>query len=184
MRGVHACVAVGAAGLMLWGLSTPVMSQSLGAGRLLTPAEVSEIDRTVFVDGRNLPAGSGSAVEGEGVYAAQCQACHGAGGEGGPADRLVGGQGTLTDPRPIKTVTSYWPYATTLFDYVQRAMPFRNPGSLSGDEIYAVVAYILAQDGVIGPTDVLNAQTLPDVEMPNRDGFVRDPRPASGPVVP
>src|SRR6266545_2809540 len=111
-----------------------------------------------------------------------CAACHGERLEGNPAmgiggDRLIGGRGTLATKSPVKTVESYWPYATTLFDYVRRAMPFQAPGSLTADEIYAVLAYILAEGNVIDKAMVLDAQTLPRVQMPNRDGFILDPRP-------
>ena len=95
----------------------------------------------------------------------------------GAALRLVGGRGTLDTKNPVLTVESYWPYATTVFDYVRRAMPFPAPGSLTSDELYAVVAYILAEANIIDRTMVLDAQTLPRVEMPNRNGFISDPRP-------
>ena len=95
----------------------------------------------------------------------------------GAALRLVGGRGTLTSQKPIVTIESYWPYATTLFDYIRRAMPYTSPGSLSADEIYAVSAYMLAEGRIIEKSTVLDAKSLPKVEMPNRDGFVSDPRP-------
>lgn len=133
-------------------------------------------------DGRGLPAGSGLASAGQKVFTETCAACHGDKLQGIPqpgigGDRLIGGRGTLATKAPIKTVESYWPYATTLFDYVKRAMPFNAPGSLSDDQVYSVVAYILAEGKVIGPDYVLNAKTLPQVAMPNRDGFYPDPRP-------
>jgi S-disulfanyl-L-cysteine oxidoreductase SoxD len=107
------------------------------------------------------------------VFAAKCQACHGARGAGQPNDRLVGGQGSLPGDKPaIKTVGSYWPYATTLFDYVRRAMPYVESKTLSNDEVYAVAAYVLNLNGIVGDTDIINAQTLPGVKMPNRDGFI------------
>jgi cytochrome c len=116
------------------------------------------------------------------VYADKCAACHGKQLEGNPAkgiggDKLLGGRGTLASKTPVKTVESYWPYATTLFDYVKRAMPFNAPGSLSDDDVYSVVAYILSEAKVIKPADNMNATTLPKVVMPNRDGFEPDPRP-------
>ena len=116
--------------------------------------------------------GSGSAVEGAKVYQDKCLACHGAGGKDGLNDVLVGGHGSLTTDRPRKTVGSYWPYATTLFDFVRRAMPYQAPGSLSDDEVYAVTAYILYLNDVVSEDDQLDADTLPDVLMPNRDNFV------------
>ncbi len=126
-------------------------------------------------DGRGLPAGSGTVMQGQKVYTQQCLACHGAKLEGGIGDRLVGGRGTLPksdngDP-PIKTVESYWPYATTLFDYIKRAMPFTSPNSLSNDDVYAVTAYILSQAKIVPDDTTLNQDTLAKVKMPNRDGF-------------
>jgi cytochrome c len=110
-------------------------------------------------------------VAGRRVYAQHCQACHGEGGRGGPNDTLVGSRGTLGGDAPVKTVGSYWPYATTLFDYVDRAMPYQAPGSLSADEVYAVTAYLLFENGIIADDAEMNAETLPKVAMPNRDGF-------------
>jgi cytochrome c len=109
---------------------------------------------------------------GAAVYEQKCQACHGAKGAGQPNDRLVGGQGTLASKTPVKTIGSYWPYATTVFDYVRRAMPYQQPQSLSNDEIYAITAYLLHMNGIIGERDEMNAQTLAKVRMPNRDNFV------------
>ena len=111
-----------------------------------------------------------------------CAVCHGEKLEGNPAkgiggDKLIGGRGSLATKTPIKTVESYWPYATTLFDYVKRTMPFSSPGSLSDNDIYSVVAYILSEAKIIKPTDTMNATTLPKVAMPNRDGFIPDARP-------
>jgi mono/diheme cytochrome c family protein len=137
---------------------------------------------SILPDGRGLPAGSGVATAGAKVYADSCAGCHGDKMQGNPAkgiggDRLLGGRDTLATKAPVKTVESYWPYATTLFDYVKRSMPFTAPGSLSDDDVYAVVAYILAEAKIIKPTDTIDANTLPKVAMPNRDGFVPDPRP-------
>jgi sulfane dehydrogenase subunit SoxC len=128
-------------------------------------------------DGAGLPLGRGTAGQGEAVYAAKCQACHGEKGLGRPNDALVGGMGSLApDNVPVKTVGSYWPYATTLFDYIRRAMPFQESQSLTSDEVYAVSAYILNLNGIIGANEVLDAQSLPKVRMPNRDGFILFPR--------
>ncbi len=138
-------------------------------------------------DGRGLPAGSGSVEQGKIVYQEQCAACHGANLQGGLGDRLIGGRGTLanSDPAkpPTKTIESYWPYATTIFDYVKRAMPFATPGSLSDDQVYAVTAYILAEAKIVPPDTVLDAASLSAVTMPNRDGFIADPRPDKFPPV-
>jgi cytochrome c len=135
-------------------------------------------------DGRGLPAGSGDWEQGKKVYEQKCQACHGdkLQGVAGLGEPLNGGRGTIVnnDPKkgPMKTVESYWPYATTVFDYVKRAMPFNAPGSLSDNEVYAVTAYVLGQANIIAKNEVLNAQTLPKVSMPNKDGFIPgDPRP-------
>ena len=136
--------------------------------------------------GAGLPLGHATATDGAIVYAAQCAACHGdklqgVKAAGGPA--LAGGRGTLETRRPIKTVESSWPYATTLFDYVKRAMPFNAPGSLSNNQVYAVVAYILVQDKVITPGETMDAATLPKVHMPNAAGFIPDPRPGAPKVL-
>jgi mono/diheme cytochrome c family protein len=137
---------------------------------------------TIAPDGGGLPPGSGDAAKGGTVYAEKCAACHGAQLEGNPAkgiggDKLIGGRGTLASKTPVKTTESYWPYATTLFDYIKRAMPFQTPGTLSDDDVYSVVAYILSEAKVIRPTERMSATTLPKVVMPNRDGFEPDPRP-------
>jgi cytochrome c len=143
------------------------------------PARMKAWDITILPDGSNLPAGKGSVKEGEAVYAAKCQMCHGANGEGKPADRLTGGIGTLNSPQPVKTVASYWPYATTLFDYIRRAMPVTNPHSLTDHEVYSLVAYILSIDGIVKKDAVLDAKTLPKIKMPNRDGFIDESGKAS-----
>ncbi len=138
----------------------------------VTPADYAAWDISIQTDGTGLPPGSGTAATGAEVYAAKCVACHGEKGAGTPNDRLVGGQGTLTDLAQVRTVGSYWPYATTVFDYIRRAMPFLAPESLSNDEVYSLTAYLLAQNGIIDEDQVMNARTLAKVEMPNRDGFI------------
>jgi cytochrome c len=151
-----------------------------GFGTTAGEQEIAAVDIDAMPDGRGLPPGSGTYVQGAEVYAVQCAACHGEQLEGIPdlgGDKLIGGRGSLASGSPIKTIESYWPYATTVFDYVKRAMPFPAPGSLSDDEVYAVSAFILAEAGIIGRDQVMNATTLPEVLMPNRDGFVPDPRP-------
>jgi mono/diheme cytochrome c family protein len=157
----------------LLALSSAAFGQSPNLGKPISPEDLAAWDISIGPDGAGLPPGSGTAKQGEAVFTAKCQACHGAKGAGQPNDRLVGGQGSLPGDKPaIKTVGSFWPYATTLFDYVRRAMPYVESKSLSPDETYAVVAYILNLNGVGGDTDVINAQTLPNVKMPNRDGFI------------
>lgn len=137
-----------------------------------TPEEIAAWDISIGPNGDGLPRGSGTATTGAVVYEAKCRACHGEKGAGQPSDQLVGGQGTLRDAAAVRTVGSYWPYATTLFDYVRRAMPYVQPQSLSADELYGLTAYLLFLNGVIGENDELNATTLPKVVMPNRDNFV------------
>jgi cytochrome c len=151
-----------------------------GFGTTASEQEIAAVDIDAMPDGRGLPPGSGTYAQGREVYMAQCAACHGEQLEGIPdlgGDKLIGGRDSLASGSPVKTVESYWPYATTLFDYVKRAMPLVAPGSLSDDEVYAVSAFILAEAGIIGQDQVIDATTLPEVLMPNRDGFVPDPRP-------
>jgi cytochrome c len=145
----------------------------------MSPADIAAWDISIGPSGAGLPQGSGTASAGAGVYNAKCIACHGEKGVGKPSDQLVGGNGTLRDAAPVRTVGSYWPYATTLFDYIRRAMPWPQPQSLSADEVYSLTAYLLFLNGVVGETDVMNATTLPKVVMPNRDNFdvaYREPR--------
>jgi cytochrome c len=146
-------------------------------GTPLTEQDLAAWNIDVAPDGRGLPAGSGDVATGAHVFAAKCAACHGAQGQGGLGDALVGGQGTLASAKPKRTVGSYWPYATTLFDYIRRAMPYNAPESLSADEVYAVSAFLLNQNGIVPPNTRLDAASLPRVVMPNRGGFVADPRP-------
>ena len=121
---------------------------------------------------RRVAAGKGTPATGAIVYEQKCQACHGAKGAGQRNDRLVGGQGTLTSKAPVRTIGSYWPYATTVFDYVRRSMPYIQPQSLTDNDVYAVTAYLLHLNGIIGETDEMNAQTLPKVKMPNQPNFI------------
>jgi S-disulfanyl-L-cysteine oxidoreductase SoxD len=148
-------------------------AESPNLGRVATPEEIAPWDVSIGPDGVGLPPGSGTPKQGEAIYAARCVACHGEKGAGKPNDQLVGGQGTLPgDGPPVKTVGSFWPYATTVFDYVRRAMPYNESKSLSNDEVYAVVAYILNLNGIIADNDTMDEQTLRIVKMPNRDGFM------------
>jgi cytochrome c len=151
-----------------------------GYGRPATPAEIAGWDIEVRGDdGAGLPAGRGSVAAGAAVYAEQCAACHGTFGEGeGRFPKLVGGIGTLTHDRPELTVGSYWPFAPTLWDYINRAMPTQAPHTLSADDVYAVTAYILRLNDLVSVDFVADRTSLPKVKMPNRDGFVwTDPRP-------
>jgi cytochrome c len=157
---------------------TPAQAQSpYGIGRAATPAEIAGWNIDVDRYGNNLPPGSGTVSRGRDVFDQQCGVCHGAKGQGGLGDQLVGGQGTLATPKPVRTVGSYWPYAPTLFDYIRRAMPQNAPQSLSNDDVYAVSAYILNLNGLLAFDAMLDAKTLPAVKMPNRGMFVGDPRP-------
>jgi cytochrome c len=148
-----------------------------GVGRPPTLDEIRALGSAIAPDGTGLPTGSGTVAAGRTLFAAQCARCHGPDGEGQVGPRLVGGQGTLASPRPLRTVGSFWPYATTLWDYVNRAMPFDRPGVLEPSEVYAAVAYVLRLNGIIEDDRVMDATSLPKVKMPNRDGFVQDPRP-------
>jgi cytochrome c len=143
-------------------------------GENISSADLMLVDYTIMPDGEGLPDGSGNAAEGSRVYQQNCLSCHGTGGKDGVNDVLVGGQGTLTTDRPRKTVGSYWPYATTLFDYVRRAMPYPAPGTLTNDEIYAVTAYILFLNDIVDGEKRMDADSLPGVKMPNRDNFIWD----------
>lgn len=150
---------------------------SYGIGRQATDQEIQAWDIDVAPTGEGLPPGQGTVKEGAVLFAARCAACHGATGQEGPMDRLVGGAGTLASQQPTKTIGSYWPYATTLYDYIHRAMPFPAPQSLSPNEVYSIVAWLLYRNGIIAEDVVLDARSLPRISMPNRQGFVPDPRP-------
>jgi S-disulfanyl-L-cysteine oxidoreductase SoxD len=165
---------VAAAPVVLFALAAPVLAQqSPNLGKPISPEDLASWDISIGPDGAGLPPGSGTVKQGEAVFAAKCQACHGEKGAGTPNDRLVGGQGSLPGEKPpVKTIGSYWPYATTLFDYIRRAMPFNESKSLTNDEVYGVVAYLLNLNGVIPESETINAQSLPKVAMPNREGFV------------
>lgn len=145
-------------------------------GRTPTEAETKAWDHAVGPEGKELPAGSGSAVEGAKLFAAKCSFCHGKNGEGiFPWPKLTGGVGTLNTPNPIRTSGSYLPYATTIWDFINRAMPRDAEGTLTPSEVYAITAFILSKSGIIKDTDVMDKKTLVEVKMPNRDGFFPDP---------
>jgi S-disulfanyl-L-cysteine oxidoreductase SoxD len=141
-------------------------------GHPADPGLIKAWNISIAPDGTGLPPGHGSVAEGEKIYTQKCVMCHGVKGEGKPADQLTGGIGTLASAHPVKTVASYWPYATTLFDYIRRAMPLTSPRSLTDHETYALVAYILSIDGIVKKNAVLDAKNLPKIKMPNRDGFI------------
>jgi S-disulfanyl-L-cysteine oxidoreductase SoxD len=146
-------------------------AQSPNLGKPISPAEITAWDINILPDGTGLPPGSGTPAEGARIYSAKCLACHGQEGKGGPSARLIGGE-TVKSMDSEKTIANFWPYATTLFDYIRRAMPWQQPRSLTNQEVYALTAYILSLNKLIGDSDTMNAQTLPKVRMPNRDGFI------------
>ncbi|MEQ1949067.1 MAG: cytochrome c [Bryobacteraceae bacterium] len=153
--------------------------QKATIGKPASQDKIAAMNLTVFPDGRGLPDGKGTVAAGKEVFKEKCAVCHNDHGEGreNQYPPLVGGIGTINSSKPIKTVGSYWPYATTVFDYIRRAMPYDQPGSLTSDQIYASVAFILNANGIIGDNDEMNKTTLPKVKMPNRDGFIPDARP-------
>ena len=140
-------------------------------GKPISEAQIAAWNIDIAPNGDGLPIGSATARQGEKVYQEKCAACHGNQGQGGVANRLVGG-GALNTDKPIKTVGSFWPYTTTLFDYTRRSMPHSQPQSLTNNEIYGTTAYILYMHKIISIDDEMNAKTLPLVRMPNRDGFI------------
>jgi mono/diheme cytochrome c family protein len=183
-------LAVAGVGALVAAVAAPASHAQLPTYRLgRTPSadEIKAWDITIPPDGRGLPPGSGTAAHGESVYATRCASCHGERGQKPKYDPaatkrtlLVGGGGSLDTDKPIKTIGSYWPYATTLWSYINRSQPFDEPGSLTPEQVYAVTAYLLYLNGIIGESDVLDARTLLAVKMPNRDGFVPDRRPDVG----
>jgi mono/diheme cytochrome c family protein len=143
-----------------------------GLGVAISEQDLAPWDISIEPDGSGLPDGSGTVGEGEAIYVEQCATCHGEEGGGQPHDRLVGGHGTLSSLQQVRTIGSFWPYASTVFDYIRRAMPFNTPQSLSNDQVYAVTAYLLYKNGIIDEDATMNARRLSRVRMPNEDGFV------------
>ncbi len=160
-------------------LALPAAAQSpeYGVGRAVPLDEIAKLDISVAPDGTGLPPGEGTAAQGADIYVTRCKECHGPEGKGGDQAGFIGKPSDLLGDSPKKTVGSYWPYATTLWDYINRAMPFDRPGELTHAQVYAVTAYILSLNGIVGQEDKINALTLPKIEMPNKDGFVPDTRP-------
>lgn len=161
--------------------STLAAQKPLGIGRPASVEEIAKLDIDVRPDGKGLPDGKGTVAEGARIYAAKCASCHGANGQGGSADRLVDRESGKNwdfaiNPKLVKTVGNYWPYATTLYDYTNRAMPFMQPGTLTPDETYALVAFVLNLNKIIPDDAVMDKTTLPKVVMPSRDRFVIDNR--------
>lgn len=153
---------------------SPLVAESKGPGlgHAISPEGIVAWDISVFPDGEGLPKGKGSVQEGETLYKNKCIACHGENGLGTTGDQLAGAQMSLTSDYPEQTIGSYWPYATTVFDVVRRAMPMTAPGSLSDNEVYAVTAYLLSLNKLIAKDEIMDASTLPKVKMPNEDGFI------------
>jgi S-disulfanyl-L-cysteine oxidoreductase SoxD len=150
-------------------------AQSPGLGKPITESDIKDWDIAILPDGTNLPPGSGTPAQGAKIYAEKCVACHGEGGKGGAgpgAGPLAGGAPLTNGIDTVKTIGNYYPYATTIFDYVRRAMPFNMPRSLTDDEVYALTAYILSLNKLIGENDVVDAKSLPLVKMPNRDNYI------------
>jgi len=156
-------------------LALPLAAQttpSIDLGRPATAEEIQAWDIAVGPDGENLPPGRGTAKDGAAIFARKCAACHGPNGEGASEKALVGGQGTLATLSPRKTIGSYWPFAPIVWDYINRAMPRFQEGSLTPDEVYSLTAFLLFKNGIIGENEVMDAKSLPKVQMPNRDGFL------------
>ena len=152
--------------------SGSAFAQGPNLGKPISPTDIAAWDICIMPDGSGLPPGSGTAAQGGPIYAQKCAACHGANGKGGINAALIGGQPLTTGIETTKTVANFWPYPTTLFDFMRRAMPYPKPRTLTNDEVYALTAYILRLNNLIGENDVMNANTLPKVRMPNRDGFI------------
>jgi mono/diheme cytochrome c family protein len=162
-----------AAPLLLAIMTGASLAETPDLGKPIDEAAIAAWDISILPDGTGLPKGSGTPAQGALVYAQQCVACHGDNGKGGLAAALVSDEHALAGINAAqKTIRNYWPYATTVFDFIRRAMPFQMPRSLSDDEVYALTAYILAENKLIGTNDTINAQTLPKVKMPNRDNFI------------
>ena len=162
----------------LLALSLAVVSVSIASaadsprlGKPISPADIAPWDITIMPDGTGLPPGSGTPAQGAPIFAQKCALCHGENGKGGQSAALVGGPPRATLDGG-KTIANYWPYSTTLFDFIRRSMPFQQPGSLTAQEVYALSAYLLAANKLIGENDAMNAQTLPKVKMPNVDNFI------------
>jgi cytochrome c len=161
-----------AAFALAFALATGAHAAGPRLGQAASEIDIALVEIDVAPDGDGLPSGQGTVADGVDVYMEKCAACHGTRGEGRTAPPLAGGFGSLGTKAPLKTVGSYWPHATTLFDYVRRAMPYDRPMSLTNEEVWSLTAYVLWLNGIVGRSEVLDASTLPKVRMPNRDGFI------------
>jgi cytochrome c5 len=164
-------VSISAAALALAFGTGAAFAEGPNLGRPIDPADIAAWDISILPDGSGLPPGSGTSAQGAPVFAQKCVMCHGESGKGGIAAPVVGG-GPLDRIEAAKTIVNFWGYSTTVFDFIRRAMPWQQPRTLSNDEVYALTAYIFAQNKIIGEKDVMDAKTLPQVKMPNRDGFI------------
>src|SRR5436190_4688119 len=178
----RALVAGGAGVLVIvaTALSSDAQLPTYGLGRTPTAEQIKAWDVTIPWDGAGLPPGSGTAALGKAIFTERCASCHGENGQDPKYGALVGGRGTLNTAKPVLTIGSFWAHAPTLWSYINRAQPIDEPGSLTLEQVYAVTAYLLHLNGIIGEDDVMDARTLPQVRMPNREGFVLDPRPDVG----
>jgi cytochrome c len=167
----HKLAAGAGAALALALAAGAALAEGPNLGKPIDPADIAPWDISILPDGAGLPPGQGTAAEGAPIYKQKCAACHGANGEGGIAGQLIGGPPRATLDGG-KTIANFYPYATTIFDFVRRAMPYGQPRSLTDQEVYALTAFLLARNKLIGEADVMNAQTLPKVKMPNRDNFI------------
>jgi len=152
--------------------SAPALAEGPGLGKLIDPPEIAAWDISILPDGTGLPPGSGTSAQGARIFAQKCAMCHGENGKGGAFAAVVGGRPLTDGIDTVKTVANFWGYSTTLFDFIRRAMPWQQPRTLANDEVYALTAYILALNKLIDENEAMNAQTLPKVRMPNRDGFI------------
>jgi cytochrome c len=157
--------------LLALGASTAIAAGP-NLGRPLTAAEIAAWDISIQPDGTGLPPGGGTPAQGAKIYAQKCANCHGENGKGGTSSALVGGAPLTSGIETAKTIANFWGYSTTVFDFIRRAMPWQQPRTLSNDEVYALTAYVLSLNKLIGEKDTMNAETLPKVKMPNRDGFI------------
>ena len=164
--------AIAAASLWLALTSGAAFAETPNFGKPIDEAAIAAWDISIMPDGTGLPKGSGTPAQGAPIFAEKCAACHGDNGKGGEAAALVSDRQLAGISAAQKTIKNFWPYSTTIFDFIRRAMPFQMPRSLSDDEVYALTAYILAENKLIGATDTMDAQTLPKVKMPNRDNFI------------
>jgi len=166
---------LGALILALLFVTESALAQSPKLGKPISEADIKQWDIAILPDGTNLPAGNGTSAEGAKIYAEKCVACHAEGGKGGAspgAGPLVGGAPLTNGIDTLKTISNYYAYATTVFDYIRRAMPFNMPRSLTDNEVYALTAYILSLNKLISDNDVIDAKSLPQVKMPNRDNYI------------